>query len=362
MNRKIAVLGGGHGAHTMAADLTLRGFNVTMYEMPQFKDNLRKLFETRTIKMEGTIEGTARLDNVTDDIDEALADVKYINIATPGFAHDDYAALLKGRVKNDQVVILYPGNFGSLVFRNKLGNECPVLCETNSLPYDTRLIEECHVRVFGLNTINIAFLPASKGKELLSEIKNLYAFARVYKDVLEAGLSSLNPALHSGACLLNVGPIEYWARGDFYLYEHGFTPSAAKLDIELDNERKKVARKFGYEIRTMEDFFSLPDGYTWQELYKAVHGNISLTPISGPNSIHNRYLTEDAYCGLVTWASLGRLAGVPTPLIDAVVNVYSVIHEKDWWRDGRTAEKLGLGGMSVEDVREYVSKSKESSY
>ena len=30
MNKKVAILGGGHGAHTMAADLTLRGFKVTI--------------------------------------------------------------------------------------------------------------------------------------------------------------------------------------------------------------------------------------------------------------------------------------------------------------------------------------------
>jgi opine dehydrogenase len=354
MNKKIAVLGGGHGAHTMAADLTLRGFKVTMYEMPQFKGNIKKLFETGSIKVEGVINGTAKLYKVTDDIDEALADVKYINIAVPGFAHDDYAELLKGKVKKDQVIILYPGNFGALVFKKVLGKECPVICETNTLPYDTRLLGDCHVRVFGFNNTNIAFLPASKGNELIAEVKELFPFQKIYKDVLESGLSSLNPALHTGPCLLNAGPIEYWARGDFYLYEHGFTPSAARVNIKLDNERKEVGKIFGYDLNTMEDFCELKKGFTWQEFYRAVHGNISLTPISGPNSIHNRYLTEDAYCGLVTWASLGRLAGVRTPILDSVINIYNIIHEKDWWEEGRTAEKLGLSGMSIDQMLAYI--------
>lgn len=354
MNKKVVVLGGGHGAHTMAADLTLRGFKVTMFEMTQYKGNVKKLFETRTIKAEGVINGTVKLDNITDNIDEALFNAKYINIVTPGFAHEDYANLLRGRVKNDQVIILYPGNFGALVFKKVLGEECPVICETNTLPYDTRLIGECQVRVFGFNKTNIAFLPSSMGNKLIDEVKELFSFQKVYTDVLESGLSSLNPALHSGPCLLNVGSIEYWARGDFYMYEHGFTPSAAKLDIKLDNERKEVGKGFGYRLNAMEDFCEIPEGFTWQELYKAVHGNISLTPISGPNSIHNRYLTEDAYCGLVSWASLGRLTGVKTPIIDAVINVYCVIHEKDWWLEGRTIEKMGLSGMSIEQILKSI--------
>lgn len=354
MNKKVAVLGGGHGAHTMAADLTTRGFQVTMYEMPRFRNNLKKLFETRTIRAEGVINATVVLDKVTDQIDEALEGVKFINIAVPGFAQDDYAELLKGRVNKDQVIILYPGNFGALVFKKVLGADCPVICETNTLPYDTRLTGECSVNVFGFNKTNIAFLPANKGNDLIDEVKALFDFQKVYTDVLEAGLSSLNPALHTGPCLLNAGPIEYWAKGDFYLYEHGFTPSAAKMDIQLDNERKEVGNKFGYHLNTMEDFCELREGYTWQELYRAVHGNISLTPICGPNSIFNRYLTEDAYCGLVTWSSLGKLAGAKTPIVDSVINVYNVIHEKNWWVEGRTVEKLGLEGMTIEQILRLV--------
>ena len=36
---KIAVLGGGNGAHAMSADLSLGGFEVHMCELPQFKKN-----------------------------------------------------------------------------------------------------------------------------------------------------------------------------------------------------------------------------------------------------------------------------------------------------------------------------------
>ena len=48
MTDAVAVLGGGHGAHAMAADLASRGFAVNLFEMPRFRDNVRALFETRT--------------------------------------------------------------------------------------------------------------------------------------------------------------------------------------------------------------------------------------------------------------------------------------------------------------------------
>ena len=81
--KKIAVLGGGNGAHTMAAEFTLRGHTVNMYEMPQFKDNMKKVFETGKIKAKGVFNGVAQLNLVTDDIAQAVEGCRYICIVAP---------------------------------------------------------------------------------------------------------------------------------------------------------------------------------------------------------------------------------------------------------------------------------------
>jgi len=70
--KKIAVLGGGHGAHTMAADLTVKGHTVNMFEMPHFKHNMAKVFDTCEIEVTGIEHFTAKLNMVTDDIDKLL--------------------------------------------------------------------------------------------------------------------------------------------------------------------------------------------------------------------------------------------------------------------------------------------------
>ncbi|SHJ76042.1 NAD-dependent glycerol-3-phosphate dehydrogenase N-terminus [Dethiosulfatibacter aminovorans DSM 17477] len=221
MNNKktITVLGGGHGAHAMAADLTLRGYEVTMFEMPEYKGNLEQLFKTKEIKITGVINGVARIANVTSDIDEAVKDAKVIALVVPAFAHTSYAELLNGKLSKNQTLILYPGTFGSMQFKNVFENDnCPIIAETDTLPYDARLKGPCHINVFGTNVLNIAFLPSLRCGEVIGELSQMYEFKKIYEDVLECGLSSINPALHSGPCLLNLGPIEYWARGDFYLY------------------------------------------------------------------------------------------------------------------------------------------------
>lgn len=355
----IAVLGGGNGAHALAADLTNRGYLVNLYEMPEFKSNMTRVFETETVSSIGAIQGTFKLNMVTDDIKKAIQDVKYIVILTPAFAHESYARLLKGVVTDKQVVVTIPGAFASLKIKKIIGNDpCPILVDANNLMYDARLVGPGKVNILELDKIELGFLPAASRDELMPELNDMFDICGTFHDVLECGLALINPALHSGPCILNAGPIEY-KNNNFYLYEHGFTPSATKIDVKLDQERKEIARVLGYEINPFHCFPNIRhieergEEYEWQDLYRAAHGDIGLTPIEGPNDIFSRYLTEDAPCGLVPWANIGKAVGVSTPTIDSIVHLYSVFHEIDWWEKGVTLEDLGLVGMTKEQIRHY---------
>ena len=116
--KKIAVLGGGNGAHTMAAEFTLKGHTVNLYEMPRFK-----VFETKTIYLQGNIkelQGPVTLNDVTDDIEKAVGGCDYICIVAPAFAHSGYAKLLKGHVKKEQIIVTFPGAFSALVLKKEL--------------------------------------------------------------------------------------------------------------------------------------------------------------------------------------------------------------------------------------------------
>ena len=119
--RKLAVLGGGHGARTMAADLTLAGHRVTLYEMPEFKSNMKVIFETKCIRLEGKArQGTAVLHSVTDDIRETLKEAEVILIVVPALAHLAYAKLLGPLIEDGMNIVLVPGTLGSLEFAEEI--------------------------------------------------------------------------------------------------------------------------------------------------------------------------------------------------------------------------------------------------
>ena len=74
----------------------------------------------------------------------------------------------------------------------------------------------------------------------------------------------------------------------------------------------------------------------------------------GPDSLTNRYVTEDVPYGLVVWASMGNAVGIETPTMDALIEIGSVIIGVDCWKKGRNLEKMGIDGLRLEQIIRYL--------
>ena len=53
---------------------------------------------------------------------------------------------------------------------------------------------------------------------------------------------------------------------------------------------------------------------------------------------------------------LGKVAGVPVPLMQSVVSICSGLLDIDFREKGRTLENLGLAGLSKEQIIDYLSR------
>ena len=72
--KQVTVLGGGNTAFSMAANLALAGFEVLLWEHPEFAQTIEPIRESLTIHLDGAgATGAARLAGVTTDPAEALA-------------------------------------------------------------------------------------------------------------------------------------------------------------------------------------------------------------------------------------------------------------------------------------------------
>jgi len=61
---------------------------------------------------------------------------------------------------------------------------------------------------------------------------------------------------------------------------------------------------------------------------------------------------------LVPIASIGEMFGSPCRNICTVIQLANVMHGCDYWETGRTAEKLGLAGLGLQDIRQLVLEGK----
>jgi opine dehydrogenase len=84
----VAVLGGGNGGHAAAADLSLAGFKVNFFELPQFAEPFERVLRTKEVRIEGVSrDGVARLNLATTNIHQAIQEAEIILVITPAFGH-----------------------------------------------------------------------------------------------------------------------------------------------------------------------------------------------------------------------------------------------------------------------------------
>jgi len=69
-----------------------------------------------------------------------------------------------------------------------------------------------------------------------------------------------------------------------------------------------------------------------------------------PDSLGHRYYTEDFGYGLLPLVELAKVAGVATPVAQALLNLASAAGLEEAIAGGRTLERLDLEGLSTDEI------------
>ena len=80
--------------------------------------------------------------------------------------------------------------------------------------------------------------------------------------------------------------------------------------------------------------------------------------MKGPETLRDRYVTEDVPYGMVLLSTLGNLLKIPTPTHDAVIQLTSVINRTNYWDTGRGIKELGLSGMNRQTLKKFLRQGK----
>jgi opine dehydrogenase len=356
------VIGAGHGGKAMAAHLAIMGFKVCLYN--------RTFDHIQAISLRGGIDlesyecgphGFASIESATSDMRTALEKAQMIMVVVPSSAHVDVAQSAAPHLKDGQIIVLHPGRTcGAIEFKRTLeaaGCTADVtVAEAETFIYASRSDGPAQSRIFRIkDAVPLAALPATRNELTLKAIHPAYPQFIDGVNVLNTGLNNMGAIFHPALTLLNLGWIES-THGNFEFYIDGVTPSTARVLEVLDRERVTVASSLGIRARTAMEWLELAYNTTGEDLNEAIHNQPGYYGIKAPTTLKHRYIFEDVPMSLVPIASLGQHYGVSVRGMDSIIRLACIIHRTDYWRRGRTMERLGIADLSVTELTHYVNE------
>jgi len=369
--KRIAILGAGNGGFMSAVDMANMGYEVALFDsVPGRLEGVKKTGGIEVCDIDSNPTGEfGKIALAADDIADAVRGADVILNPVPFFAVKTYAELAAPYITEGQVIISLGKGGASLVWKKALdeaGNKYRVyLADCNTLPYGTSRLNDTQVRLES-RTMNLMFaaFPA-KDMDLVWEVVNeLYPPRHNYtlrrgQNVIDTLLVDYNAITHTPPMVCNAARI-HSGDPDFHLFGVEENPLPVVNLIEaIDRERIAIGEKLGLKQYTLEEEIKM---VKWNRdgvdrvlpIYEAIHTPF-LEVCEGPFRLDVRHLTEDVPYGLVTFSSLGRLLGVPTPMCDAITTISEGLLGRDLHTEGRDIKALGLDpGWSVEQVKRFL--------
>ena len=365
---KITVLGGGHGCYAAALEMAEKEHDVVLWRRDA--KALNELAATGRLfvkDFQGERSVTVGFENsqinLQSNLEKAISHAQLIIIPLPATTHVNLAEQAAPYFKDGQVVYLPPGTFGSFVFAKAMkeaGNQAELaFAETGTLPYLVRKHGVNHIVVSGYATrLPTGVFPSSLSEHAFTILKQAYPSVEPIEDGLSGALMNAGPIIHPPLIMMNAGPLEHFEAWD--IHNEGTQPSIRRVTNQLDAERMRVREALGYpapHFPLVDHYNKEGEGDEW--MYgRGAHGKLT---DSGDwrediNLQEHRYMLEDTRLGLSLIVSVGRWAGVPTPVAEGLLNIASAITGRDLYAEGRTLENLGLANKSKQEMQAVLQQ------
>ena len=374
--KKIAILGAGNGGYMSAADMAANlGYEVAIFDAVQGKlDGLKKNPVIEILDIDSKPTGVkGKISLVSEDIGAVIKGAQVILNPVPHLATTTYAKLAAPYLEDGQMIIALGKGGTSLTWAKVIkesGNTSNVyLADCNTLPYGASRMGDNQVRLEA-RTENLMFasFPAKSIDTVMEVLKQLYPASHGYtlrrgQNPFDTLLVDYNAITHTPPMICNAAAIE---RGDSDFHLFGVkenTPAVVNVMKRLDRERMALGEKLGLKQYTLEEEIRM---VKWNRdgvdkvlpFYEAIHTPF-LEVCEGPFTLNTRHLTEDIPYGLVTFESLGKVLGVPTPVISAIITISEGLLDRDFRAMGRTIESFGIDPKwSLDQIKSYLYEGK----
>jgi opine dehydrogenase len=358
---KVSIIGCGHGGQALAADLSRRGCEVTLYAPANHPGGIHAIAAAGGIHCSGQINAFVPIAKVTCSIEDTLTDSQYIFITIPSFAYESVFMELLPHIKSGQTIVTLASNFASLIYLRLLmrmkKNKGINMIDVATLPYVCRADHQGKVKIIAIKkTVSAASIPSSSIHEQLSALSAIFPCQlEAFENVLSLGLNLINGLIHPSVTLFNAGRIGNGKKA-FYFYRDGITPEIAGIIERLDEERMRIGSSFGFK---MFRFLDTIEKY-YERRYTSVYQFFCESPSHNalplcPASLRERYIIQDVPGVLVPWYSLGKVMQIDSLPIHSVINLAGLLNHANYLRDGHNLSRLNLQDKSVEEIMQYIN-------
>lgn len=343
---KVAILGAGNMGCAVAADLTLKGHEITLIKTSNAMHN--KTFEyiqshnnEITLSEKGE-QRVARVHNVTTELKElSAAEIVMIMIQTN--FHEKLICTIKPYLRNGQILVIVPGYFSTAYVLKHCPEIDLTIVEGESSPIDCRIDDTGVIKVGFRNVRNpLGVYPVERLEETKKKLDTLKLHYTYLSSVVEAALHNPNMIVHTVGAVMSIPRIEK-TNGDYCMYWEVFTPSVWKILEKLDAEKMDVLENVGYERLPYVEACKYRNSLDDTRDAKAVFFEYAAMPTraKGPVVVDSRYISEDVPEGLVMLEALGKHLGVATPICTSLIELATAALGRDMRVEGRTPERLG---------------------
>lgn len=356
---KVAVLGAGGGGMAVAYEWASRRHDVSLFSHPGHDHEIGPVSDRGGILAEGVLEGFAPVTTATTDIGEAMEGAEMALVVGPAYATEIIAADVAAYLRPGITVVVCPGSCaGSVAFKRAAGldlhDESVLVGETSTLPYAARTTGGV-VRIYHRFDTGFyaAAAPRTGTAKLVEVLRQVYPNTEEAASVLQTTLQNGNPVIHPAVTLLNAALIERTG-GAFMFYEEGVTQATGNLMQAVDRERMAIADALRVTILSEPDL-GVKEGYMREATYTTGYSTApGFRGIKAQDMLDHRYLTEDVGYSLVFWTDLARTMGTPTPTMDAVISIASVVLGRDFRAEqARTLTSTGLAALTQDQLLAY---------
>jgi opine dehydrogenase len=346
---RVAVLGAGGIGCGAAALLIERGHEVVLWS-PSGRGTAA-FADGTPLTAEGKLTG-AYHPVIAPDCATAVGGADAVMLAVPGYGHRAVIDAAAPHLRPEQQVIISSHMSFSALYLARCAPGVRIAAWGTTITTGRRL-PGASVRVSNIrDKVDVAALPAGEIGAMTNLCSSLFGDRFVPReDLIAVSLSNVNPQNHLGMALCNFTRIE---NGEHWANWSGLTPAVGRFIEALDQERLAVAAAFGAAVRSVRDHFHLSFGVPNGPLGEAGAILAARDSNPGPASLDTRYITEDVPFGLVPSTVLGRIAGVPMPLHQAGVAIFSALYGRDFRAENNLLPALSLDGLSIAGLQDLV--------